>query len=155
MTGFDFGQILLPAVKSRTPVCDTIERPYRDNQPSVSSIPRGTYRARVRDDASKPWMNTPNKRWRIELAGTAHRTAIQFHYGNDVTWSEGCFIVGTVSNPEHSMTTGYCRLEDGEDAVAALRRAVTGPGRNANDITVGVADDAGLFPDLNGAPACT
>lgn len=154
ITGFDFNQIVLPAVKVRPPICDTIEQPYRGNRPFVSSIPRGAYRARVRDDVTKPWMNTLDKRWRIELERTSPRTAIQFHYGNDVSWSEGCFIVGTVSSPEHSMTASYCRLENGEAAIAALRRAVTAPGRNPADVMVGVADDAGLFPDLGGAPSC-
>jgi hypothetical protein len=152
---FKLDQLILPAVKSRKPLCDTIERPYLNNKPSLSSIPRGIYGAQVRDDKSKPWMDVLDKRWRIELQGVPHRTAIQFHYGNDVGWSEGCFIVGTVVSPDDNLGPAYCHLNDPTNAIAALRTAVTAAGRNINDIRIAVANDAGLFPNVSGLTGCS
>lgn len=69
------------------------ELPYLDNASNVSSIPPGTYEAVVRTDATKNWMTTANRRWRLELKGTNPRSNIQFHYGLDYKWSEGCIII--------------------------------------------------------------
>lgn len=137
-------------------ICDTIELPWRGNNPSVSSIPVGEYRATVRDDATKDWMTNSNRRWRLELTGVPHRSYIQFHYGKDVSWSEGCFIVGDLLQPDGSsgMERQYCRLTGGEAAVARLRSTVTMPGSNPADVRVGVTDDTGLFPDFASNPTC-
>ncbi len=131
------------------PLCDTIERPWKNNLPSVSSIPKGVYRAAIRTDATKPWMvGKPNRAWRLELAGVPNgRTAIQFHFGADEKWSEGCFIIGDhlVTNTALGITPAYCKLTNGEATVAALRSCVTGPGRDSKQIEITVADVSDLF----------
>lgn len=146
---------ILPLLRLRTPICDTIERPWRNNQPSVSSIPVGIYGASVRTDATKPWMTTLDRRWRLELSGVPHRSAIQFHYGQDEAWSEGCFILGQLLSPGGTIgDAAYCQLTNGEVAVAALRAAVTDTGADATDIRVGVCDDTGLFPNYRPTAPC-
>jgi hypothetical protein len=149
-------QSLLPLMPGRPALCDVIERPWANNAPSKSAISKGVYAAHVRDDATKDWMTTLDRRWRIELDGTTPRSAIQFHYGKDVKWSEGCFILGKHLQTSDSVgiTRQYCVLEDGEKAVAALRAAVMAAGRDSNKITVGVADYEGLFPDFSPNKPC-
>jgi Family of unknown function (DUF5675) len=148
---------LLPVLKTRKPICDVIERAWKDNKPNTSSIPKGVYTASVRTDKTKPWMTNENRWWRIELAGTnLQRSAIQFHYGQDVSWSTGCFIVGTVlqKGDDAGVTKRYCSVENGEAAVAALRAAVSAPGRDASKISIGVFDDAGMFAGLQPKEPC-
>lgn len=148
---------LLPLLKTLKPVCDVIERPWKDNKPYVSAIPKGIYSASVRTDKTKPWMDNENKLWRLELAGALmQRSAIQFHYGKDVNWSEGCFIVGSLlqSGDAAGVTARYCSVENGEAAVAALRAVVTATGRDSKKISVGVTDDSGLFPGLQPKEPC-
>jgi hypothetical protein len=155
LAGFDISNIILPAVKVLPPICGVVERPYKGNQPNVSSIPRGVYKASIRNDPTKKWMKTENQRWRLELAGVPKRSAIQFHYGQDVDWSEGCFIVGTNSGVSGGLTKErYCGVEQSENAIENLRKIVTAPGRNINEITIAVGDDGDLFPNLRGAPIC-
>lgn len=67
---------------------------YEGNTPQISAIPTGIYRAFIREDATKPWMTNRDRRWRIELQGVpGGRSAIQFHYGTDYSWSAGCIIL--------------------------------------------------------------
>lgn len=147
---------LIPLLASRMPLCDVIERPWKDNAANVSAIPRGVYGATVRDQPTKNWMTNENRAWRLELAGTGHRTNIQFHYGQDVAWSEGCFIVGSLLRKDDNsgIVERYCAVTDGERAVATLRAAVTAAGRNVRDIQVGIADHAGLFPNFDANAPC-
>ncbi|OWY30137.1 hypothetical protein CEJ42_05870 [Herbaspirillum robiniae] len=149
-------QTVLPLLKTLVPICDVIERPWKGNQANVSSIPKGIYTASVRTDASKPWMKSLDQKWRLELGGTAPRSAIQFHYGMDVSWSEGCFIVGTLlqKGDASGITTRYCKLENGEAAIAALRAVVMANGRDPKNITIGVADDSDLFPGMRPSEPC-
>lgn len=152
--GFDLQSVMLPLLG--TPVCDVIERPWKDNAPSKSAIPVGLYSASIRTDPTKDWMTNINRSWRIELSGVPHRSNIQFHYGNDVNWSEGCFIVGDLLQPDGSsgMESAYCGLEGGEAAIERLRSIVEAPGSDRADLKVGVTDDYGLFPDFTTVPAC-
>lgn len=149
-------QTILPLLISRKPVCDVIERPWKDNASNISSIPKGIYTAHVRNDRTKTWMNNEDRAWRIELGGVSRRTAIQFHYGEDVAWSQGCFILGTLlqAGDAAGITNRYCKVENGEAAVAALRAAVNGTGLNPKSITIGVVDDANLFPGLQPKAPC-
>ncbi|KIC09812.1 hypothetical protein RA19_13635 [Leisingera sp. ANG-M1] len=129
-----------------------IERPWAGNAPNVSAVPAGEYRAFVRDDASKSWMDTLDKRWRLELeAVPGGRTHIQFHYGKDEKWSEGCFIVGDhlVDVPTLNDLSGpYCKVENGESAIARLRAAVTSPMVDSSQIKIAVSNRDGLFADF-------
>lgn len=132
------------------PICDVIERPWVDNKHNVSSIPSGTYTGFVRNDRSKKWMTNENRSWRIELNKVAgKRQNIQFHYGKDENWSQGCFIVGDhlVKDPTISDLSGaYCKLKNGESAISRLRKAVLSPYVNNDKISILVADRDGLFP---------
>jgi hypothetical protein len=152
----DVSTIMPSTLLARVPLCDTIERPWKNNSPRVSSIDRGVYQARIREDATKNWMTTLDRRWRLELSGTAHRTAIQLHYGEDVGWSEGCFIVGDLlDSGAGGFTQKYCRVDNGEAAIARLRAAVTATGRDPARITVAVTDQTELFPGQTRLPACS
>jgi hypothetical protein len=156
MSDVKLDSALIPLLRNRKALCDVIERPWKNNASNVSAIPRGVYQATVRTDPSKKWMTTINRAWRLELAGTGHRTNIQFHYGEDVAWSEGCFIVGELlqMSDQVGISGRYCRVDEGESAVAALRAVVESPGRNTKDILVGVTDDTGLFPDFKPNTPC-
>jgi hypothetical protein len=65
----------------------TLERPWKENQQNVSSIPAGTYKAIVRYDHTD--------HWRVELLDVPNRTNVQIHIGNEVDESKGCILVGT------------------------------------------------------------
>ena len=104
----------------------TEEPPYLDNAQNLSSIPTGTYDARIRTEQTKRWMKgKPNRAWRLELLGTEslvpERTRIQFHYGRDYTWSVGCIILTGESMAPRICHTGS---DSSEEAVVALRRRV-------------------------------
>lgn len=139
---------------AKLPICDVIERPWQNNRPYVSAIPTGRYESKIRDDASKGWMDTIDKRWRIELIGTKPRSFVQFHYGKDVSWSEGCFIVGShVQSAEaDGVTSTYCRVADGEAAIARLRALTEQSTVSSDPPIVTVLDEAGLFPGVQ--PTC-
>lgn len=120
-----------------THIADTEEPLYQDNEPFVSSVPRGTYQGFIKDEETKSWMvGKPNRAWRIELEDTEPRTEIQFHYGDDYTWSEGCIIlVGKEANGP------VCAHDDSpESAVIALREYVESIGLN-KDVRIDVRID--------------
>ena len=130
------------------PICDVIERPWLNNAPNISAIPAGAYDAFVRSDATKGWMTNENRAWRIQLRDVNERSAIQFHYGQDEKWSEGCFIVGDhiQSVPTlNDLDGAYCKVENGEAAVARLRAAVTSPSVDSSEIKIFVSDRESLF----------
>jgi hypothetical protein len=91
-------------------ICYTLEKPWRDNQQNVSSIPAGTYNAILRYDH--------NDHWRIELLDVPGRTNIQIHIGNTVDDISGCILVGDRLNPDLCSITGgtsataYQKLKD-------------------------------------------
>lgn len=68
-------------------ICLTLEEPWRDNQPNVSCIPVGTYKAR---------MTYSPKFGRVlpELPGVPGRSAIRIHTGNTLADTEGCILLG-------------------------------------------------------------
>lgn len=70
----------------KTPFCLTLERPWLDNRPKVSCIPRGEYTVNrvVSPRHGETW----------EVQNVPNRTAILIHKGNFVEDSEGCIIVG-------------------------------------------------------------
>ena len=111
---------------------DVIEPSFEENTPNISSVPLGTYSGRIREDATKRWMWSGgalnsgdvlrDRAWRIELDGVPNRTAIQFHYGKDVSWSAGCIIVGT--QPTNQCYED-CKVNDSpEDGVKSIRSYV-------------------------------
>jgi hypothetical protein len=151
-----FEASLLPGVLSGEPICAVIERPWRNNKSNVSSIPSGSYSASIREDATKPWMTTLDRRWRLELSDVPHRSNIQFHYGEDVGWSEGCFIVGDLIQEltDVGLTEEYCLLRGGEAAIQRLRTVVTAVGSSQENISVVITDFSGLFSDISSEVEC-
>ena len=103
---------------SFTWLSDTEELPYEDNVSNRSSIPQNTYKGFVRIDETKSWMQgKPNRAWRIELVGTGHRTNIQFHYGKNFRWSQGCIILAgnrekLVCSEQNSPEAAVVRVRD-------------------------------------------
>lgn len=102
-------------------ISETEELPYEGNLAEVSSVPEGQYSGAIRRDATRSWMTTIDRTWRIELQNVPGRSAIQFHYGRDFRWSSGCVIlVGDAPDPI-SCNPG---IDSSEAAVAKLRRYV-------------------------------
>lgn len=132
---------------------DVIELPFVDNILRRSAIPVGTYRAFVREDGTKHWMWSGGQRgsgrvlqdraWRLELRDVpGGRTYIQFHYGRDVSWSEGCFIVGT--SPLNTCQQECSHGDSPEKGVARIREYVTSRMRASNqEVRIQVAN--GVF----------
>ena len=73
-------------IDEKTPFALTLERPWLDNRPKVSCVPKGEYLVQrtVRPIHGNTWevLNVPN------------RSAILIHKGNFVHDSEGCIILG-------------------------------------------------------------
>jgi hypothetical protein len=65
----------------------TLELPDVNNQNYISSIPKGTYDAKIRTDGTKGW--------RIELLDVPNRGNVQIHVGNFTSEIEGCILIGT------------------------------------------------------------
>ena len=71
-------------------MADTLELPYKDNQRSISCIPEGEYKVRLRlarESASRDYLHllvqdVPNRDW------------ILFHRGNSAKDTSGCILVG-------------------------------------------------------------
>lgn len=71
-----------------TLVCLTLEEPWRNNEPDVSCIPKGTYKLELEYSPSKGKML-----WTIK--GVPHRTYVRIHSGNTVADTEGCPLTGS------------------------------------------------------------
>lgn len=69
------------------PVCVTLENPWKDNQPSVSCIPAGSYEAMP--------VNSPKFGPTWEVIDVEGRTHILFHKGNTHLDTHGCILVGS------------------------------------------------------------
>ena len=93
-------------------VAYTLERPWVDNLRNISSIPAGTYKAKLRYDKKD--------KWRIELTNVPNRSNVQVHIGNEVDQSKGCVLVG------EKLDASLCKLERSANAYAKLRRAFYG-----------------------------
>lgn len=73
-------------VRDNTPICATLERPWKNNVSNVSCIPAGTYKCIPHH--SEKFHNT----W--EITGVRDREAILFHAGNAIQDTHGCILVG-------------------------------------------------------------
>ena len=70
--------------------CDTLELPYRDNQRSVSCIPTGEYKVRMRyprESATRDYLH-------LLVQEVKDRQFILFHRGNSAKSTRGCVLVG-------------------------------------------------------------
>ena len=71
-------------------LCDTLELPYRDNQRSISSIPAGQYKVRLRlprESATRDYIH-------LLVKDVPDRDYILFHIGNSAKDTRGCILVG-------------------------------------------------------------
>ena len=76
--------------------CDTLELPYRDNQRSVSCIPTGSYKVRMRyprESATRYYLH-------LLVKDVKDRSYILFHRGNSAKDSRGCILVGQGSQQD-------------------------------------------------------
>ena len=104
----------------------TLERPWRNNQQNVSSIPAGTYPAFVRYDKKD--------HWRLQLQNVPNRTGIQIHMGNEPSQIKGCILVGNKADPR------ACRVWESRVAYERLKQFFYGSRapRRTPDMTITV-----------------
>ena len=70
--------------------CDTLELPYRDNQRSISCIPAGQYKVRLRtakESATRNYLH-------LLVEDVKDRKYILVHIGNFPKDTRGCILVG-------------------------------------------------------------
>lgn len=71
----------------RMPFCQTLELPWRDNKPDVSSIPPGEYLCNQ--------ILSPKRGCQVfELQNVPNRSSVEVHWGNSIYDIEGCILVG-------------------------------------------------------------
>ena len=71
-------------------LCDTLELPYIDNQRSISCIPAGQYKVRMRlarESATRNYLH-------LLVEDVPNRDYILFHIGNSAKDTRGCVLVG-------------------------------------------------------------
>ena len=76
--------------------CDTLELPYRDNQRSISCIPTGSYKVRLRyprESATRNYLH-------LLVQDVKDRSFILFHRGNSAKDTRGCILVGQGSQQD-------------------------------------------------------
>ena len=72
-------------------IAHTLELPWKNNQKSVSCIPAGRYKCRVRlarESASRDYVH-------LLVQDVEGRSYILFHYGNYPSDTKGCILTGT------------------------------------------------------------
>jgi hypothetical protein len=72
-------------------IAHTLELPWRDNEKSVSCIPNGEYKCRVRlarESATRDYVH-------LLVQDVPNRSYILFHRGNYPSDSRGCILTGT------------------------------------------------------------
>ena len=73
--------------------CDTLELPWKDNQRSISCIPEGQYKVRMRlprESATRDYLH-------LLVQDVKDRSYILVHIGNKSSDTRGCILVGMTS----------------------------------------------------------
>jgi len=76
--------------------CDTLELPYKDNLRSISCIPVGQYKVRMRyprESATREYLH-------LLVEDVKDRSFILFHRGNTAKDTKGCILVGQGSQQD-------------------------------------------------------
>ncbi|WP_350649006.1 DUF5675 family protein [Pseudomonas sp. HY13-MNA-CIBAN-0226] len=95
-------------------VAFTLELPWKDNKPDISSIPDGEYGCTLRYDKSR------DTNFTIQLEGTGPRSGVQVHVGNRPDDSSGCILVGL--NAKYSKNL----IGSSRDAIVKLKNIFYG-----------------------------
>ena len=77
-------------------LCDTLERPYFNNQRNISCIPEGVYPVRLRlprESATRDYLH-------LLVEDVENRSYILFHRGNSAKDTSGCILVGLGSEQD-------------------------------------------------------
>jgi hypothetical protein len=106
--------------------CYTIERPWLNNKPRKSCIPKGTYRC-----IPHGWEpNTKVKKKRTwEITNVPDRSAILIHIANTASQLEGCVAVGQI----RGRLNGKHAVLESAKAINRLREII---GNNVFTITI-------------------
>ena len=78
-------------------MCDTLELPWKDNQRSISCIPEGVYKVRLRtarESATRDYLH-------LLVQDVPNRDYILFHRGNSAKDTSGCILVGFSSKQDY------------------------------------------------------
>ncbi len=81
----------------------TLELPDKNNENNLSSVPKGSYEAKIRTDGSLGW--------RIELFNVPGREHIEIHIGNFTSDIEGCILIGTKVDLDNCTVTNSYKHE--------------------------------------------
>lgn len=90
--------------------CNTLERPWLNNQHNISCIPKGSYQCKLEP------LGTFKNQLFYELQGVPNRTGIFIHPANYVTQLEGCIALGI--NPSDINHDGQVDVTSSVDTVA-------------------------------------
>jgi len=106
--------------------CDTLERPWLNNQPQVSCIPEGAYDIRL--DVSNHF-----KRLMPHVLDVPGRAGILIHPANWVAQLKGCIAVGMdhgadfIGRSEAAFAPLFQDIQEAEDRNEPVRLVVTNP----------------------------
>ena len=78
-------------------MCDTLENPYINNERSISCIPEGEYKVRLRtarESATRDYLP-------LLVQDVPNRDYILFHRGNSAKDTSGCILVGFSSKQDY------------------------------------------------------
>ena len=78
-------------------MCDTLENPYINNERSISCIPEGEYKVRLRtarESATRDYLH-------LLVQDVPNRDYILFHRGNSAKDTSGCILVGFASKQDY------------------------------------------------------
>jgi hypothetical protein len=78
-------------------LCFTLERPWRENEQTVSRVPAGTYPAVIRYERSDMW--------RLQLRDVPGLPGIRMHIGDDPPDAKACMLIGNEVGPDGQSVT--------------------------------------------------